>query len=117
MSNIANNKVMIIGAGGVGNVVTHKCAQQAETFAEIILASRTEEKCKAIAESVKKNTGVTIRTAQVDADNVPELTTLLNNEKPFLVINVALIARTILIKQLRRVRTAQSKETQTLHYC
>ncbi|MGB1428736.1 MAG: saccharopine dehydrogenase C-terminal domain-containing protein [Cycloclasticus sp.] len=90
MSNIANNKVMIIGAGGVGNVVTHKCAQQAETFAEIILASRTEEKCKAIAESVKKNTGVTIRTAQVDADNVPELTALLNSEKPFLVINVAL---------------------------
>ena len=90
MSNMSNNKVMIIGAGGVGNVVAHKCAQQAETFSEIILASRTEEKCKAIAESVKKNTGVTVRTAQIDADNVPELTALLNNEKPFLVINVAL---------------------------
>lgn len=83
-------KVMIIGAGGVGNVVAHKCAQQAETFTDIILASRTESKCKAIADQVKQNTGITIRTAQVDADQVPELTQRLNVEKPFLVINVAL---------------------------
>lgn len=88
--NTVKNKVMIIGAGGVGNVVAHKCAQQAEVFADIILASRTESKCKAIAESVKNNTGVQIRTAQVDADNVPELSALLKAEKPFLVINVAL---------------------------
>ncbi len=90
MSSSSNNKVMIIGAGGVGNVVAHKCAQQAETFADIILASRTESKCRAIARSVKKNTGITIRTAQIDADNVPDLTALLNDEQPFLVINVAL---------------------------
>ena len=48
------SKVMIIGAGGVGNVVAQKCAQQSETFSEIILASRTESKCKAIAEGVKE---------------------------------------------------------------
>jgi saccharopine dehydrogenase (NAD+, L-lysine-forming) len=84
------SKVMIIGAGGVGNVVAHKCAQQAETFSDIILASRTESKCLAIAEAIQKNIGVAIRTVQVDADNVPELTVLLNAEKPFLVINVAL---------------------------
>lgn len=83
-------KIMIIGAGGVGNVVAHKCAQQADTFSEIILASRTESKCKSIAADVEKNTGVTMRTAQVDADNVAELTALLNAESPFLVINVAL---------------------------
>ena len=84
------SKVMIIGAGGVGNVVAHKCAQQGGTFSEIILASRTESKCRAVAEKVKKNTGVSIRTTQVDADNVPELSELLTSEKPFLVINVAL---------------------------
>ncbi len=83
-------KLMIIGAGGVGNVVAHKCAQQSDTFSEIILASRTEEKCKKIAQNVLSNTGVNLRTAQVDADNVPQLTGLLNKEKPFLVINVAL---------------------------
>lgn len=90
MTTIANKKVMIIGAGGVGNVVAHKCAQQIDTFGDIILASRTLSKCQAIAEKIKNNTGVTLRIAQVDADNVPELTTLLETEKPFLVINVAL---------------------------
>lgn len=79
-------KVLIIGAGGVGGVVVHKCAQLPEVFSEIILASRTEAKCKALAAQLKRP----IRTAQVDADNVPELVALLNKEKPDLVINVAL---------------------------
>lgn len=77
---------MIIGAGGVGSVVAHKCAQLSDTFSEIILASRTEVKCKAIAEQLKRP----IQTAQVDADNVPELTDLLKKHRPELVINVAL---------------------------
>ena len=80
------SKVIIIGAGGVGGVVTHKCAQLPEVFSEIILASRNEDKCKAIAAQLDRP----IRTAQVDADNVPELTALLEKEKPDLVINVAL---------------------------
>tara|TARA_R110002111_G_scaffold186763_1_gene252566 strand:+ start:284 stop:1483 length:1200 start_codon:yes stop_codon:yes gene_type:complete len=80
------SKVMIIGAGGVGGVVTHKCASLPDVFSEIILASRTEAKCKAIAAQLDRP----IRTAQVDADNVPELTDLLLKEKPSLVINVAL---------------------------
>ena len=80
------SKVIIIGAGGVGGVVTQKCAQLPEIFSEIILASRTEEKCKKIAAQLSRP----IRTAQVDADNVPELTALLEKEKPSLVINVAL---------------------------
>lgn len=84
------SKVMIIGAGGVGNVVAQKCAQLPDVFSDIILASRTEEKCKTIAEGVKEKTGVVIRTAQVNADNVPELSDLLKKEQPFLVINVAL---------------------------
>jgi saccharopine dehydrogenase (NAD+, L-lysine-forming) len=83
-------KVVLIGAGGVGNVVAHKCAQRAETFSEIILASRTESKCQAIAARVKANTGVSIRTARIDVDNVAELVALLQQEQPFLVINVAL---------------------------
>ncbi|WP_022953694.1 saccharopine dehydrogenase family protein [Leucothrix mucor] len=81
-----SKKVMIIGAGGVGGVVAHKCAQLPEVFGEIILASRTEAKCKAIAAQLSRE----IATAQVDADNVPELTALLKKERPDLVINVAL---------------------------
>jgi saccharopine dehydrogenase (NAD+, L-lysine-forming) len=80
------SKVMIIGAGGVGGVVAHKCAQLPEVFTEIVLASRTESKCQAIAAQLSRP----IRTAQVDADNVPELVKLLQQEKPELVINVAL---------------------------
>jgi saccharopine dehydrogenase (NAD+, L-lysine forming) len=80
------SKVMIIGAGGVGAVVTHKCAQLKDVFTEIVLASRTESKCKAIAAQLSRP----IRTAQVDADNVPELVALLQRERPELVINVAL---------------------------
>ena len=83
-------KVLIIGAGGVGQVVTHKCAQQAEIFDEIVLASRTESKCEKIAAQVQKSYGVSIETAAVDADNVPELVALMQQVKPFMVINVAL---------------------------
>ncbi len=79
-------KVVIIGAGGVGGVVAHKCAQVAETFGEIVLASRTLSKCDAIAAQLPRP----VRTAQVDADNVAELTAFLQKEQPKLVINVAL---------------------------
>ncbi|HEY8942043.1 MAG TPA: saccharopine dehydrogenase family protein [Cellvibrio sp.] len=79
-------KVLIIGAGGVSGVVVHKCAQLPEVFSEIVLASRTESKCKAIAAQLSRP----IKTAQVDADNVPQLVALINAEKPDLVINVAL---------------------------
>ena len=83
-------KVLIIGAGGVGSVVTHKCAQVPEVFREIVLASRTEAKCAAIAASVKARTGRDVAVARVDADNVRELTALLEAEKPSLVLNLAL---------------------------
>jgi saccharopine dehydrogenase (NAD+, L-lysine-forming) len=83
-------KVLIIGAGGVGTVVAHKVAQNPDVFTEIMLASRTKSKCDVIAADVKNRYGVEIKTAQVDADNVPELVTLLNAYKPELLINVAL---------------------------
>lgn len=83
-------KVLIIGAGGVGTVVAHKVAQNNQVFTDIMLASRTKSKCDTIAENVKRRTGVTLQTAKVDADNVPELVSLFNAFKPELVINVAL---------------------------
>ena len=83
-------KVLIIGAGGVGTVVVNKVAQNHNVFTEIMLASRTKSKCDTIAADVKKRTGVEIKTAQVDADSVPELVKLFNAFTPELVINVAL---------------------------
>lgn len=80
-------KVIIIGAGGVGTVVAHKCAQNPGVFNEIVIASRTKSKCDAIARAIGADN---ITTAQVDADNVPQLVELFKKEKPDLVINVAL---------------------------
>ncbi|EKD27753.1 MAG: hypothetical protein ACD_79C00592G0005 [uncultured bacterium] len=83
-------KVLIIGAGGVGSVVAHKCAQISEVFSEIYLASRTISKCDAIRDQIKKKTGIEIKTASVDADNVKQLVKLIKKIKPELIINVAL---------------------------
>lgn len=83
-------KVLIIGAGGVGQVVAHKCAQVPETFSEVCLASRTLSRCNKIAEQIKRIEKRDIQTAQVDADNVPQLVELLKSYRPDVVINVAL---------------------------
>lgn len=80
-------KVLVIGAGGVGTVVVTKMAQQPEVFEEIMLASRTKAKCDAIAGHIGNNR---IRTAQVDADDVPQLVTLIKAFRPDIVVNVAL---------------------------
>lgn len=83
-------KILIIGAGGVGNVVAHKCAQQSQYFNPILLASRTHAKCEKIAADVAEKTGVVIQTSELDADDVEATTAFLLKEQPFLVINVAL---------------------------
>jgi saccharopine dehydrogenase (NAD+, L-lysine-forming) len=82
--------VLIIGAGGVGSVVAHKCAMNSDVFTNIILASRTQAKCDRIAAEIKEMHGVTIQTAQVDADVVAETVALIRSCNPKLVINVAL---------------------------
>jgi len=81
-----NGKVLIIGAGGVGRVVVHKCAQNPGVFSEICLASRTLSKCQDIQRELSRP----IQVARVDADNVSELAALIKDFKPQLVINVAL---------------------------
>ena len=51
------SRILIIGAGGVGRVVTYKCAQNPEVFSHIMLASRTLSKCDEIVADVKRDTG------------------------------------------------------------
>jgi saccharopine dehydrogenase (NAD+, L-lysine-forming) len=84
------HKVLIIGAGGVGNVVAHKCAMLPEIFGEITLASRTLSKCDAIAADVLKRTGRTIATARVDADDPAQTAALIRKTGARLVLNIAL---------------------------
>ncbi|MDR0521530.1 MAG: saccharopine dehydrogenase family protein [Planctomycetaceae bacterium] len=85
------NRVLIIGAGGVGRVVAFKCAQHRDVFNEIVFASRTKTKCDAIVKDIyARGLPTPIQTAAVDADKVPELAALIKDVKPNLVIHVAL---------------------------
>ena len=86
----AMKTVLIIGAGGVGHVVAHKCAQMSDVYESIHLASRTKSKCDAIAADVLAREGVTITTHAVDADDVAATVALIKEVKPDLVLNVAL---------------------------
>ena len=87
---MSKKRVLIIGAGGVGRVVAHKCAQAHETFSHVTLASRTKSKCDAIAADVKKATGIEIDTAAIDADDSKATAALIRSTASDLVINVAL---------------------------
>ena len=81
------SKVIIIGCGGVGTVVAHKCAQNPDVFTEIVIASRTKSKCDAVAKAIG---APNITTDTVDADSVEQLCELFRRHQPQLVINVAL---------------------------
>jgi saccharopine dehydrogenase (NAD+, L-lysine-forming) len=82
-------KVMIIGAGGVAQVAAHKCVENKEVFSELCIASRTVARCDELKKKLDGR-GVPITTAQVDADNVPEIVALIKEEKPDIVMNLAL---------------------------
>ena len=84
------SKVLIIGAGGVGGVVTHKCADDSDTFSAIVLASRTLSRCEKIQTQVRELRGREIEIAQVDADDVAQTVALIKRVQPALVVNVAL---------------------------
>ncbi len=84
------SKVLVIGAGGVGSVAVHKMAMWSDMFPEITLASRRVSKCDAIAASVKNRTGVTIATAELDADDIEATTRLIEKTDASLVVNLAL---------------------------
>ncbi|MFT6106152.1 MAG: saccharopine dehydrogenase (NAD+, L-lysine-forming) [Rickettsiales bacterium] len=78
--------LLIIGAGAAGSVVAQKCAMNRDVFSKIHLASRTISKCEIIKSQCKSD----ITISQIDADIVPDLVALINQEKPDLVINMAL---------------------------
>lgn len=82
-------KALIIGCGGVASVAVHKCCQNSDVFEKIMIVSRTKSKCDALKK--KLDGGRTeIYTAQVDADNVNELISLIGSFKPDVVLNLAL---------------------------
>ncbi len=84
------SKVLVIGCGGVAAVAIKKCCKNSDVFSELIIASRTKEKCDALKAQLEGTTKTKICTARVDADNVGELAELINRIRPDLVMNIAL---------------------------
>ena len=85
-----NRKLLVIGCGGVASVAIQKCCQNSEMFPELVLASRTVEKCEALVEQLKGKTATLLSTAKVDADSVEEVVALIRRVQPYAVLNVAL---------------------------
>ena len=86
------SRLMIIGCGGVASVAIHKCCQNSEVFTDIMIASRTKEKCDALKAKLDTMYGgkTNISTAKVNADSVPELVALMKEYKPDVCLNLAL---------------------------
>jgi saccharopine dehydrogenase (NAD+, L-lysine-forming) len=84
------SRVLVIGCGGVASVAIRKCCQHPEVFTELCIASRTKSKCDALAAALKDKTTTRITTAQVNADDVDQLISLIRAYKPELVMNIAL---------------------------
>lgn len=83
--------VLIIGAGGVAQVVAHQCAQNNDILGELHIASRTQAKCKAIIASVRekksmKTEGVLAAHA-LDAMDIAATAALIRRLKAAIVIN------------------------------
>ena len=83
------SRVLIIGAGGVGGVVAHKCAMNPDIFSFVCLASRSIDKCEKLQAQIK-NKGYELAIDKVDADNIDETAALIAKYNPDVVINVAL---------------------------
>ncbi|MDR9501812.1 MAG: saccharopine dehydrogenase family protein [Desulfurivibrionaceae bacterium] len=115
-------KVLLIGAGGVGRVVAHKCAQVRHVFSEIVLASRTLARCEQIQKEVADKGLGSMEVRQVDADDLPALIALLSEVKPQLVINVALPYQDLTIMEaclqtgVHYLDTANYEHPDTAHF-
>ncbi|MCH2042121.1 MAG: saccharopine dehydrogenase family protein [Saccharospirillaceae bacterium] len=85
--------VLIIGAGAVGAVVAHKCAQSSDVFASVCLASKNIAKCDAIIAAVNRknhhpHADFSLFSREVNAYNVNDLVDLIRDTDTHIVINV-----------------------------
>ncbi|MCP4650812.1 MAG: saccharopine dehydrogenase family protein [PVC group bacterium] len=86
--------VLIVGAGGVAHVAAHKCAQNNNVLGDICIASRTQSKCDAIIESIKKKDHLKAKTKklysrQLNALDLEAAKKLIQETNSHIVINLA----------------------------
>lgn len=84
--------VLIIGAGGVAQVVAHKCAQHNDSLGDLHIASRTLKKCENIIASVKEKKSLkvngVINAHQLDGHDIAATVELIRKTNSQIVINV-----------------------------
>lgn len=89
---MTKKNVLIIGAGGVAQVVAHKCAMANDILGDIHIASRTKSKCDTIAQSVIEKGSfklpATLHTHAVDAMDSDAVAKLIQQTGVQIVINV-----------------------------
>lgn len=84
--------VLIIGAGGVAQVVAHKCAQHNDVLGDLHIASRTKSKCDEIIASVHEKGAMKVEGAfeahALDAKDTGAVADLIRKTGSQIVINV-----------------------------
>ncbi len=84
--------VLIIGAGGVAQVVAHKCAQHNDVLGDIHIASRTLDKCQQLVDSVREKGSLKVagelQAHALDALDLEATKALIDKTQSQLVINV-----------------------------
>lgn len=84
--------VLIVGAGGVAQVVAHKCAQHNDVLGDIHIASRTLDKCQALVDSVREKnslkTAGELQAHALDALDIAATKALITKTQSQIVINV-----------------------------
>lgn len=84
--------VLIIGAGGVAQVVAHKCAQANDRLGDLHIASRTLAKCEAVIASVHEKSGLKVpgvfKAHTVNAMDSKAVAALIRDTGAQIVINV-----------------------------
>lgn len=84
--------VLIIGAGGVAQVVAHKCAQNNDVLGDLHIASRTLAKCQSIVDSVREKKAMkaegVFEAHQLDAFDIEATKALIKKTDAKIVINV-----------------------------
>ena len=85
--------LLIIGAGGVAHVAAHKAAMNNDVLGDVCIASRTQSKCDAIIDSVRrmrhvKDPSRRLYSRQIDALDIPATVRLIRETQSEIVLNL-----------------------------
>ncbi len=87
------DNTLIIGAGVVGSVTAHKCAQNNDVLGNICIASRTLDKCEKLIRSIHKKGSLktkskSLMARRIDAQDISAVAQLIKETRSSIVINV-----------------------------